>query len=363
MKRIGILFLVLGVWCSVHAQNITAIEYFFDADPGYGSGTSVAITPATTINNLTFNASVTAISDGFHTLTVRARDANNRWSHAFTRPFYKLSASAVTAAPNITKLEYFFDNDPGYGAGINVPITPGTSINSLNVTASLASVADGFHIISFRAQDATGKWSHVFNRPFYKLPYFSCYTSCNYIIIRSILLENQVHGLNIVLRMTPVPTRIEIADIQHLLQAEGHAGNGARDLARHEGLPADRALMVEQDAVAREHVVRLAVIDRDPVGIELGHAVGRAWIEWRFLRLRDLLHLAVEFGRRSLVDPGHVRQAQQPHGLEDAQGADAVDIGRVLGLLEAHLDMRHGAEIVDLVGLYLLDDPDDVGRI
>ncbi len=170
MKRIGFLLIAIGVWCSAHAQNITAIEYFFDADPGYGSGTSVSFTAAASINNLNFNVPVTSISDGFHIITVRAKDANNRWSHAFTRPFYKLSSTAVASAPNITKLEYFFDNDPGYGAGTNVSITPGTSITDQSVTVPLTSGSDGFHTITFRAQDANGNWSHAFNRPFYKLP-------------------------------------------------------------------------------------------------------------------------------------------------------------------------------------------------
>lgn len=170
MKRIIILFVAIALWCDVSGQNITAIEYFFDTDPGYGSGTSVSITSAATINNFDFNVNITSVSDGFHTLTVRAKDANNKWSHAFTRPFYKLPAAAVAAAPNITKLEYFFDADPGYGAGTNVTITAATSIIDLSVTASLAAVSDGFHTISFRAQDGSGKWGHAFTRPFYKLP-------------------------------------------------------------------------------------------------------------------------------------------------------------------------------------------------
>lgn len=48
--------------------------------------------------------------------------------------------------------------------------------------------------------------------------------------------------------------------------------------------------MVEQDAVAGIHPVGLAVIDRDPVGVKLGDAVGAARIKGCRLLLRHLLH-------------------------------------------------------------------------
>jgi hypothetical protein len=40
-------------------------------------------------------------------------------------------------------------------------------------------------------------------------------------------------------------------------------------------------------------------------------------------------------------------------GLEQAQDAEAVDVGGVLGLLEADGHVRLGAEVVDLVGQHL----------
>ena len=57
-----------------------------------------------------------------------------------------------------------------------------------------------------------------------------------------------------------------------VLQPMLDRGDGARDLARDEGLAADRALVVEQDAVGGVHAVGLAVVHRDPVGVELGRA-------------------------------------------------------------------------------------------
>ena len=103
MRPLLLLFLVVSCH-GMFAQNITVVEYFFDTDPGYGFGTSVTITPATSITDFTFPIDITAASDGFHTLFVRAKDANNNWSAAYSRPFYKLSvAQAAPTAPNINK--------------------------------------------------------------------------------------------------------------------------------------------------------------------------------------------------------------------------------------------------------------------
>ncbi len=169
MKGLFFMFLFFGGY-GVFAQNITVVEYFFDSDPGYGSGISVAITPAVTITNFTFPINIAAQSDGFHTLFVRAKDANNNWSAAYSRPFYKLSAAVVTpTTPNINKIEYFFDTDPGYGAGTNVPITPATSITDLAFALPLGSAADGFHTLFIRTRDANNNWSAAYSRPFYKL--------------------------------------------------------------------------------------------------------------------------------------------------------------------------------------------------
>ena len=54
---------------------------------------------------------------------------------------------------------------------------------------------------------------------------------------------------------------------------------------------------------------------------------------------------------------------QDADRLEQPQGAKRVGVGGVLRRLEAHLHMALGREIVDLVGLRLLHDADEVGRI
>ena len=121
--------------------------------------------------------------------------------------------------------------------------------------------------------------------------------------------------------------------------------------------------MVEQHPVAGIHPIALAVVHRDPVGIELRDAVGAARIERRALLLRDLLHQAVELTGARLVDPGFFGEPQDPHRLQDPQRAQRIAVGGVLRALKAHRHMALGTEVVDLIGLHLLDDPDQVGAV
>ena len=68
-----------------------------------------------------------------------------------------------------------------------------------------------------------------------------------------------------------------------LLEADLDAGEAAGDLAGDEGLAAQGRLVVEEDAVAGVDAVGLAVVDGDPVGVELGDGVGGARVERRGL--------------------------------------------------------------------------------
>lgn len=151
----------------VTAQNINRVEYFYDTDPGFGNGTSVSFTAAADIPSLGFTANITALQYGFHTLYVRSRDANGKWSLTNNQPFIRYTASnGPVNAGNIVKMEYFIDTDPGFGAGTNVPVTASTDIPNMNFTVSITGVGYGFHTLYVRTKDANGKWSLTQNYPF-----------------------------------------------------------------------------------------------------------------------------------------------------------------------------------------------------
>src|SRR5579859_1640418 len=143
-------------------------------------------------------------------------------------------------------------------------------------------------------------------------------------VVGLLLLQDHPHHLDEIARVAPVALRVEVAEVQAILQAELDARERPRDLARDEGLAADGALVVEEDAVAGEHAVRLAVVHRDPVGVELRHGIGAARVEGRGLLLRRLAHQPVELGGRGLVEARLLLQAEDADRLEDAQRPERV---------------------------------------
>lgn len=79
--------------------------------------------------------------------------------------------------------------------------------------------------------------------------------------------------------------------------------------------------MIEEDTVACEHVISIAVLTHDPVAILLGHSIRRVGMEWRVLVLRNFLYFPVELRGRSLVDAAGIGQPCLTNSLKDAQYA------------------------------------------
>lgn len=139
---------------STNMGNITDAEYFIDVDPGIGNGTAIAVTdgqnPSFVVNVVT-----TSLSNGFHTLAIRAKDASGNWG-LYEKGMFFISSSSSNM-PVIADAEYFFDADPGLGNGIAIPVNDG--INPVfTVNISTSSLNNGFHTVSIRAKDAAGNW-------------------------------------------------------------------------------------------------------------------------------------------------------------------------------------------------------------
>ena len=99
--------------------------------------------------------------------------------------------------------------------------------------------------------------------------------------------------------------------------------------------------MVEEDPVAGVHVVGFAVIDRNPISVELGHPVRRAWVEGGGFALGYRLHQAVELGGGGLVNTGAVGHPQEANRFQQTQGPDTVRVGGVFRHIKADLDVAH----------------------
>jgi hypothetical protein len=170
-KHIICIIAILCVICSINAQNITKIEYYIDTDPGFGVATDVPITAATPINNLNVTVPMTGLTDGFHQFFARAKDVSGAWSMVSSHQFLKVTPinPPASTTPNIVKIEYYLDTDPGFGVATDVPISAGTPINNLNINLPMTGLTDGFHQFFARAKDANGIWSMVSSHQFLKV--------------------------------------------------------------------------------------------------------------------------------------------------------------------------------------------------
>lgn len=144
------------------AQHVSYLEYFIDADPGFGLGTKLATNASGTISEY-YNIPLASIKDGFHVLYIRAKDNNGIWSLCSSNSFYKIG----TRSADIIKMEYFIDVDPGFNNAIPISITKDKSVQKV-ININLSEISNGFHTFFVRAQDASGGWSITHQSAFYK---------------------------------------------------------------------------------------------------------------------------------------------------------------------------------------------------
>jgi len=164
-------FVITGIfYCNLAisqaTEKIHRIEFFFDADPGFGNGTAVYVLPATTTINFTFSAGIASLARGLHMLYVRTLDSAYRWSNTSAKLFYKETLLS-NAVPNAIAAEYFFDTDPGFGNGTVAAITAGQTV-SFVINQNTLALSRGLHNLYVRVKDANGNWSHSVQQMFYK---------------------------------------------------------------------------------------------------------------------------------------------------------------------------------------------------
>jgi hypothetical protein len=156
MKRLLILIGILaGSWLA-SAQQLNRVEYFWDTDPGLGSGTALSVTTADSISG-TFVVPTIGLTPGIHTLYVRSRQTNGSWS-----VFSKRAVHIQSPVFPIAAAEYFYDTDPGFGNGTPISITPGDSI-SLTQNIPTTGLQPGIHTLYVRVRTSLHGWS-VFSK-------------------------------------------------------------------------------------------------------------------------------------------------------------------------------------------------------
>ena len=154
------------------AGTVNKIEYFFDVDPGFGNGSSsISFASATDVTVTNATVSIAGLNNGVHRLYTRSKNSNGAWSHSNVTIFFIVNLSTSfpsnTALASINKMEYFIDTDPGFGNGVNIPVTANTDVIVTNFIANVNGPANGIHRIYTRSKNINGRWSLTNVQNFY----------------------------------------------------------------------------------------------------------------------------------------------------------------------------------------------------
>ena len=133
----------------------TEIEYFWNEDPGMGKGYRVGYTAGGEMCDATFTASMAELANGLHRLGLRTvTTAGGREYCSPTLWNYVLKTKDVSA----DVVEYFWDEDPGYGKATQVAVTTGDDATTVTFDVSVEGLSEGVHRLCFRSSAGEG-WS------------------------------------------------------------------------------------------------------------------------------------------------------------------------------------------------------------
>ena len=248
---------------ALFSATVARIEYFFDTDPGPGNGTQLYSRDPVEVSQL---ISAASLSPGLHRILIRAKDTSGKWGIPQSQSFLVPAATQISGT--ISRIEYFFDSDPGPGNGTQI-----YSRNTINVTLlfSAAAFSPGLHALFVRTRNTAGKWGLPQRTAFYKPP------------------QTQPHGT--------------VSKVEYFFDADPGAGNGiqiysrdpvtldqlinsaslgpgihrifvrSKNTAGKWGLPQSVAFLVPVPTSAPVTVTKLEwFVDTDP-GFGLGHVV------------------------------------------------------------------------------------------
>lgn len=161
-----------GGWSMVEASSfyVTSVlvsgEYFYDADPGPGNGTSFTYAHTDSFFLDTSFSIPNSLGPGNHTLYIRTKDNSGNWGLYEAANFYITSA--------LVSGEYFFDQDPGPGNGTAFSFSTTDSISE-NYSISTNGLSTGPHQLYIRTKGNNGTWSLYEKQNFYIQPRIVAY--------------------------------------------------------------------------------------------------------------------------------------------------------------------------------------------
>ncbi len=151
------MLLLLPCFLSIRAQSV-GLEYWFDK---YSSPKFIDMPEG---GSLKSDIDVSNLTQGFHTIYIRAKASDGTCSPITTSSFIKFAASGDS------KLEYWFDNDVTNLASLPIDVESGVvQLLDLDMTDS-AKFPNGVHQLSMRVAAYGGHYSPIYSALVLKLP-------------------------------------------------------------------------------------------------------------------------------------------------------------------------------------------------
>ena len=165
---IRLLLLLVVLAGNLNAQvgrgKITAAEFYYDTDPGQGSGT--ALTLQGNLNDAmrtAIQSTSQSLAVGKHSINVRMKDSLGHWGPVF-KTTLSVESPATSRSISVTLARVYWDAN--VGGATNLIMLNGNVANAINsfITSSAISTfpAAGDHAINVQVLDATGQWSPAF---------------------------------------------------------------------------------------------------------------------------------------------------------------------------------------------------------
>lgn len=314
------------------APNINRVEYYVDTDPGYGNATPISITPAQNLAGLAINLDFSGLAEGVHIVGVRSRDANGYWGLDNKWIFLKPYTTNINSgpAPQINRVEYYVDNDPGYGNGTLIPSSPAQDIAGLSFSVNMIPQTQGVHIIGIRSRDTNGFWS-LDNKWLYLKPYNNGQPAPARVITRmEYFIDNDPgygNGIEIaLLPNTNIPNKDIFANItalnvgSHSLYIRSRDNQGAWSLdSRHVFAisATEAAPKIEINSIAKQYI---CLKDSFNLGYDLtGSFVAGGTIKAYLSNAAGSFASEVEIGTRTSNTDGIIK-CYLPPNLPDGNG-------------------------------------------
>lgn len=132
-----------------NSTMITAVEYYFDTDPGYGKGTQMTFNNNMIDSVINFN--ITGLLPGIHTLCVRLKNSDNNWSFISQENF--LVSDGTAGLAQVQELNYFIDSVTNR---VTVPLAA-TALLDTTLSVSIADNNSDQRILGLQITNKDGR--------------------------------------------------------------------------------------------------------------------------------------------------------------------------------------------------------------